>query len=73
MLKASECLPGKEQYESFLRRVGVGYSKKRFVQYDYRAPDGVLFSCVRRTLAECRKERDLWELRRACKGDGCGC
>ena len=55
--------PGQEQYETFTRRVG-GKSKK-YVQYDYRHPDGELFSCVKPTLAACRAARDEWEQRRA--------
>lgn len=58
--------PGQEQYEYF----PAGYGKKRrmFCQYDYRDMDGELFSCVRATLEECRKERDAWLQKR---GQGC--
>ena len=48
--------PGREQWEEF-------YSptlRARLVQYDYRTPDGALFSCVRRTLDKCRASRDKW-------------
>ena len=47
---------GQEQYKKFQSRA----SKKWFVQYDYRASDGDLFSCVRPTVTECREARDAW-------------
>ncbi|HOJ04122.1 MAG TPA: DUF3873 family protein [Bacteroidota bacterium] len=45
---------GREQYETFEHR------GKEFVQYDYRAEDGELFSCVAPTLEKCREKRDAW-------------
>lgn len=45
---------GQEQYEIF-----TAAGKKR-VQYDYRAPNGKLFSCVGKTLDICRAKRDAW-------------
>ncbi len=30
------------------------------VQYDYRAPDGRLFSCVAKSLEVARNRRDAW-------------
>jgi hypothetical protein len=33
---------------------------KRMVQYDYRAPDGKLFSCVAPSLEIARIRRDRW-------------
>ncbi len=51
---ASQCPPGEEHYETY-RVLG-----KRYWQYDYRTPDGRLFSVVRPSLAECREERDEW-------------
>ena len=50
-------------HETFTRRVG-GKSKK-YAAYDYRHPDGELFSCTKPTLAACRAARDEWEQRRA--------
>ena len=51
--------PGQEQYEFFVpehhRRTG-----KQFCQYDYRHTDGELFSCVKKTLDDCRAARDAW-------------
>jgi len=50
--------PGQEQYEFY--HSGFGKKRKKRCQYDYRDMDGELFSCVRDTLEECRKERDTW-------------
>jgi hypothetical protein len=59
----STTAPGQEQYEEFqpasLRR---GQTR---VQYDYRAPDGELFSCVAKTLEDARGRRDAWLKNRA--------
>ncbi|WP_233460737.1 DUF3873 family protein [Enterocloster lavalensis] len=30
------------------------------MRYDHRADDGELFSCVRRSLEECRTDQDRW-------------
>lgn len=54
VLDASTCLEGEEQYEAFLVRASVYY------HYDYRAPDGVLFSTIAPTLEECRKRKKEW-------------
>lgn len=43
-----------ERYESFT----IG--GKRMVQYDYRAADGKLFSCVAPSLEIARIRRDRW-------------
>ncbi len=52
----STCPSGGEQYE--------WYTPKWFntprVQYDYRTPDGKLFSCVAKSLEEARARRDKW-------------
>ena len=48
----SQCQKGCENYETFTHR------RKKFYQYDYRAEDGELFTCVKPTLSECRKARD---------------
>ena len=58
--------PGQEQYEFF--PIGYGRKRRKRCQYDYRGMDGELFSCVRDTLEECRKERDAWLQKR---GQGC--
>ena len=58
MLNPKNIVAGEEQYEKFKsrdRRRG-----KSYVQYDYRDADGELFSTVKPTLDECRKERDEW-------------
>jgi hypothetical protein len=46
--------PGEEQYETIVIKI----SNKRYVQYDYMGFDGQLFSCVKKTLDECRAARD---------------
>ncbi len=52
----STCERGRERYETF---VSTLFSGER-VQYDYRTPDGRLFSCVGKTLEICRQRRDKW-------------
>jgi len=47
-----------EQYEEFTTRIGRKLVKR--VQYDYRAPDGQLFSTVDKTVEEARNRRDEW-------------
>jgi hypothetical protein len=49
---------GQEQYEVFSRKVGG--KQKKYCQYDYRHTNGVLFSCVKPTLDDCRTARDIW-------------
>jgi len=56
MLNPKNLLPGQEQHEYYKCRV----TRKRRCQYDYRAADGRLFSCVRPTLEACRAARDEW-------------
>lgn len=51
---------GQEQYEYYKCRV----SRKRLCQYDYRATDGELFSCVKPTLTEAREACAKWLLAR---------
>lgn len=56
---------GQEQYEEFKTRLGRKTVKR--VQYDYRTPDGELFSCVGADLAACRAKRDAWLAARGAK------
>lgn len=56
MLNPKDVLPGKEQYEYFKDRM----THKRRCQYDYRAEDGELFSCIQLSLESCRRARDKW-------------
>ena len=56
MLKSSTLKNGCEQYEEYRDAI----RRRKMVQYDYRAKDGELFSCVRRSLEECREARDRW-------------
>lgn len=56
MLKPSTLKSGCEQYEEYRDAI----RRRKMVQYDYRAEDGELFSCVRQTLEACREARDRW-------------
>lgn len=47
--------PGKEQWEEFDSAV---FGTR--VQYDYRTPQGKLFSCIAKSLDEARQKRDKW-------------
>ena len=47
---------GEERYKKYRSKV----TKRHLIQYDYRHIDGELFSTVRRTLEECRLEKDVW-------------
>ena len=49
---------GQEQYCFY--EVRVGRADRRLVQYDYRTPDGRLFSCVAQNLDDARKRKDAW-------------
>jgi len=60
LLNPQNLWPGQEQYEEYQTAfVRPGRPTER-VQYDYRALDGELFSCVRRTYDQCRRARDAW-------------
>jgi len=52
----STCGAGEEQWEEFYSAI-LGGTR---VQYDYRAPDGKLFSCIARTVEAARERRDAW-------------
>jgi hypothetical protein len=54
-------IPGEEQYETYTCSWSARTPR---VQYDYRAEDGELFSCVAPTVHACRCRRDLWLSRR---------
>lgn len=70
----STCPAGEERYEYFrvcsiCQFMGQGPMRwEQRVQYDCRAPDGELFSCVAKTLEEARRRRDEW-LRERGKGE----
>lgn len=49
---------GEEKCEKFTTR--VGRKSRTMYQYDYRTPDGELFSCVAPSLESCRAKRDAW-------------
>lgn len=57
MLNPQTLPNGGEQYETYTP--AIRKARKR-VQYDYRHTDGELFSCVKKTLDECRVARDHW-------------
>ena len=56
----STCAAGKENYTTFRMSGFLGKKYGEMYQYDYRTPDGELFSCVAKTLEECRTRRDNW-------------
>lgn len=56
MLNPKNLLPGEEQHEYYKDRV----KRKCRCQYDYRAADGELFSCIRLNLEACHAARDEW-------------
>jgi len=45
---------GQEQFEEF------HHNRKTFVQYDYRTPDGELFSTVKPSLESAREAKENW-------------
>ena len=47
---------GTENSEKFYSSV----LKKYLYQYDYRTPEGQLFTCTGKTLEICRTKRDTW-------------
>ncbi|HCL57258.1 MAG TPA: hypothetical protein DHW82_09665 [Spirochaetia bacterium] len=57
MLNPKNLKPGQEQYEEYY----CAPVKKNLVQYDFRYQNGNLFSCVGKTLDECRKKRDNFQ------------
>lgn len=55
----SVCASGKENYTTFTA-MGRKSRGTVFLQYDYRTPEGELFSCVGQSLEDCRQKRDKW-------------
>lgn len=55
-MKPDQLQPGQEQHEEFISTI----SKRTLIQYDYRATDGTLFSCVAKTLEAAHARRDEW-------------
>lgn len=49
---------GEEQFERFA--YGRGRNRKHAYMYEYRTPDGELFSICKATVEECRAARDRW-------------
>ena len=60
MLNPKDCKKGEEQYEKFQKRVKGTRTMRNVYQYDYRTPQGELFSCIGRTLDSARRKRDTW-------------
>ena len=56
MLSPENLQNGQEQYESFQSSI----ARRTVYQYDFRAEDGALFSCVGKSLKECRARKDAW-------------
>jgi len=54
----STCKPGEEGYEFF--EIQLGHQSASRIQYDYCTPDGMLFSCIAKSLNEARAKRDTW-------------
>ncbi len=60
-LIAADCRPGREQHQEYYSEL----ARRMQVHYDYRTPDGVLFSCLDITLATCQARRNAWLVERA--------
>lgn len=56
----SLCAAGKENYRTFRHKDIARRREVVYYQYDYRHTDGQLFSCVAKSLNECREKRDKW-------------
>jgi len=54
----SQCEAGQEHYEQFC--IHLGSKTRTLVQYDYRTPGGVLFSCIAASVEIARRNRDRW-------------
>lgn len=61
--------PGEEQWVLF--NPPYPPPNRQYVQYDYRAQDGELFSWIAPNLAEARNRRDKWVRTRKGKGGAC--
>lgn len=53
----SVCEKGQENYTTF---VAGAFRGTEYYQFDYRTPEGELFSTIAKSLEECRKQRDEW-------------
>jgi hypothetical protein len=53
----STCDLGQESYETYHSAI----QKKDMVQYDFRTPEGKLFSTIAPSLEVCRARRDKWQ------------
>jgi len=55
----STCQDGQEQYRKFCSGRNSG-DPTTMLQYDYRSTQGLLFSCVGKSLSICRNRRNRW-------------
>ena len=55
MLDPRDLKPRSEQYEEY-----GDFRGRTLVQYDYRASDGKLFTCVRKSYDECVEAKNKW-------------
>jgi len=62
-MNAIDCKHGEERWLSFWSPSTNQY----LIQYDYRAKDGELFSCVARTVEDARGRRYKWAIMRQCE------
>ena len=63
MLCPKNLQPLNEQFEEY-----KDYRGRNLCQYDYRAADGKLFSCVKKTYEECVNAKDEWLKERCSNG-----
>lgn len=54
----SVCAAGQENHTTYNTKIGRKSVKR--MQYDYRTPEGELFSCIGTNLEDCRRKRDEW-------------
>lgn len=52
----SICPPGREQHQDYYSEL----ARRQQVQYDYRTPDGTLFTCIDDNLCACQARRNAW-------------
>lgn len=56
------CPPGEEVWQRYnvARYPSVSAARRRAIEYNYRAPDGRLFTCTASSLKQARRRRDAW-------------
>lgn len=53
----SVCEVGKENYTT---SIAGAFRGTEYYQYDYRHTNGELFTCIGKSLEECRQKREVW-------------